>query len=286
MAKKRKKKKKGDKHSFDSQTLNAHQQTGTTENGACLTGHEGTFKDGVSCSYRWQARERADEQEDRGWYNFPAYEKVTIERCYTAFAVTRKPGGMKAPRTSLTAPSAAKRDWDVKYAGNFSDSTVKPYYYEAHHIIPKSLFNRSIYDAAKQMREKQYRTYKLIRLSLLEAEYNINHKENMVILPQDRSVSIILRLPIHTVRPHHRDYDLYVKQGLSEVMMEYAQNVAESIDECKDPPSALAKEKLIRLSRDTRKRIRIWGKTYGGEHLERLAIAQILGEAFSFGPQS
>lgn len=60
MAKKAKKAKKPDKHLPGAAHECLHTELeGETEGGACLTGHSSSYKEQSSCTYRWQALQKA-----------------------------------------------------------------------------------------------------------------------------------------------------------------------------------------------------------------------------------
>jgi hypothetical protein len=210
------------KHAFDKSLLKLHERTGSTGGGACLTRHVSNVTTS-SCSHRWQARERAATN-DSAWYN-----------------------GIVSPR------------WDV-VDGNFDGKCRKPYYHQAHHIVPNRVLAGCIYKAAEE--SASFTLYKLIRMGLLEAKYNLNHKDNMIILPMGKYVAKRLKLPRHLSAGAraHDDYSDKVKKKVKKVIDEYKELVKKSVPECdKPPPAKLAKKNLETVSTKMRNAIRAWG---------------------------
>ncbi len=224
------------KHAFDKNLLKLHKPTGSTEGGACLTRHISNVTHS-SCSHRWQARQRAATT-DGAWYN-----------------------GINSPR------------WDV-VAGNFDGKCRKPYYHQAHHIVPNRVLEGCIYQAAKE--SASFTLYKLIRMGLLEAKYNLNHKDNMIILPMGKFVAKRLKLPRHlnAGARAHDDYSKKVKNEVQKVIDEYKELVKKATPECdKPPPADLAKESLVEVSTMMRHAIRAWGELTAPKTLDEMTGA-------------
>lgn len=213
---------KNTKHAFDKNLLQLHVKTSAVEGGACLTRHISNITPS-SCSHRWQARQRAATT-DSAWYN-----------------------GINSPR------------WDV-VAGNFDGKCRKPYYHQAHHIVPNSVLEGCIYQAAQE--SASFTLYKLVRMGLLEAKYNLNHKDNMIILPMGKYVAKRLKLPRHLEAgaQAHDAYSKKVKNEVQKVIDQYKRLVEQAVPECdKPPPAELAKEGLMEVSTMMRSAIRAWG---------------------------
>lgn len=80
----------------------------------------------------------------------------------------------------------------------------------------------------------------LCRGALLSVKYNINHKINMIILPQDKEVAAILNLPRHLVlkepgrTPQCTDHAMYtktVKTDLLKIINSYKRIVGDAVGE-------------------------------------------------------
>lgn len=225
------------KHAFDKKILDLHKKESGTEGGACLNRHiSGVSKS--SCSHRWQARERAAEAPDQAWYN------------------GKRPG------------------WDV-VGQNFMKSSRRPYWHQAHHIIPNRVLNGCILDAATQ--SKSFTLYRLIRIGLLDAKYNLNHKTNMILLPMSERTAAFLKLPKHLEAGarSHEDYSNQVKEKVDEVIRSYKRVAEDAKEDHKAPPADLAKSGLERISRLMRKAIRAWGESQDGGLLDQMTSAHI-----------
>jgi hypothetical protein len=274
-------------HQFDL-ALEAHVEVADIEAGHCLNRHGGytvgkparskilVYKS--SCSHRWQARKQA-QGADKGWYNFPAYEKL-CKRMWVE--VDRKKvhkikyGEPNWGRRVIKAPKPG--DWDVK-GDNFMMYSKDPYAHEAHHIIPDSGFNNSIQQLSDEMGDDAARAKELVRKSLLKAKYNLNHKINMMILPQDEMISIVLALPRHSHWPDdkfHEGYTAKVLARVKPVIRQYMKAVAEALEkECNPAPVDLSKAKLERVSKAFRKVLRALGEKKKAHLISRITDAMI-----------
>jgi len=95
-----------------------HPAGGTTEGGACLTGHEASYKEHkkkVTCNYRYQAHEQA-KSEARVKDRLESYKtKALPSKIGTSWYRTNKNERWPAEYcTDLPIPSAANLDWDVE----------------------------------------------------------------------------------------------------------------------------------------------------------------------------
>jgi hypothetical protein len=255
------------KHITQKQLDKLHQPTNETENGACLTGHEGRYKKDKSCSYRWQAHHVSIKERK------PIYNGITLEdgqQTRNKVAIRNIPGkGIQTsayktkkrrfhPSSYVThLPPPGPGDWDLEgpnqdlaprktIAGrketipkgqNFTKDRW-PYWHNAHHLIPKSLLNDTIDLVAKNSPNPDAAS--IIRKSLLEAQYNVNHFANMIILPQDREVGRLLKFPRHLILVElsgskqqmkrtetacHEAYDNYVSTRLEKILNELVDKI-------------------------------------------------------------
>jgi hypothetical protein len=101
----------------------------------------------------------------------------------------------------------------------------------------------------------------LLKQALLRAKYNINHRVNMILLPQDKEAGRALGLPRHLVledgpeglepnpKFNHVAYTANVLVGLSRVINEYKTACDQELGKkCKTPEFELSKERLEELS--------------------------------------
>jgi len=140
---------------------------------------------------------------------------------------------------------------------NFSDSARVPYYHQAHHILPNAVLNTSIDDAAEQAGARLYR---LVRIGLLNAMYNLNYKDNMIILPMDRDVSMAIKLPrhLHLNQMKHAAYSKLIKSRVAPVIQDYASLIDDG-EEHEEPSEEFDKEQLEAIPPPMRRAIRAWG---------------------------
>jgi hypothetical protein len=84
------------------------------------------------------------------------------------------------------------------------------HWFEAHHIIPRSQLTGAIASIG-QGTPNANKLQLMVRRGLMEENYNLNHKKNMIILPMDGLVAKALELPKHLATPDHRDHPRYSK---------------------------------------------------------------------------
>jgi hypothetical protein len=247
-----------------------HDQSCTTDGsgtGACLTAHAPPgriipeYNKNHSCSYRWQAHQ-VSLDERRHLYDDAHLKGVPehwAKRVYTdAKRQCRCLFGIPLPEAGdwdLDGPSAdrvadlkrlnSKRSLDGTTTGgvprNFVSNAQWPYFFNCHHLIPKGLFNRLIDEqAALQCTDAPSECAMAIRYRLLKAKYNINHKVNMMILPNTQMPAGWLGLPRHLTRKpqptekkkvvaefrSHAQYDKEVRKLLEPKIRAAAQDFA------------------------------------------------------------
>lgn len=189
--------------------------------GKCLTKHEDARRTRSSCDYRWQAYQSASK--DPSPYNWPKYRDLRGQNTGTlALMHVKYTNGVFHVETRLQGVPR-EGEWNVK-AGNFYESSNKPYYHEAHHMVPQGSLSGAI----------GYQAYKhpgrihTLRQGLLMASYNLHDPVNMKILPMDPLVADKLELPVHLEAfPHapdepgsddcHADYTTYIMYRLNKV---------------------------------------------------------------------
>src|SRR5262245_42003499 len=222
-----------------------HQAKGGGGGKGCLIRHHPREK-GHHCSHQWMAQERA-EGEDKGVYNYPAYDSLCTTGTYTTGAYVTRKQGIFPPGHGMTEPRPNPYEWDVGSRGNF-EHYLKPYWHNAHHLVPNGTLKRAIDGAGDD------KIADLIRQGLLMGEYNLNDKANMMILPMGAAVADAMGLPRHlhgdqgVTRFSHPDYDARVLTMLKPVMDQYAAMVKNKSEDHKEPPTKLAKDQLISIS--------------------------------------
>ncbi len=172
-------------------------------------------------------------------------------------------------KTSIYWLEKDKNAWTVEhqipnisfgYAGNSKTFVPRPqggpgawfpYFHNAHHIVPQGAFRDFVIYGEGE-------TDPALRLKIvLSTNWNINYKDNMVILPQELQVSAIAELPAHCPYGHrnHLDYSSSVKDKLADVRKKIDKAVktekCEDIDEVEllledIPPPLLEKIKEMK----------------------------------------
>ncbi|MDG9669604.1 AHH domain-containing protein [Hahella sp. CR1] len=289
MAKKKKDEPEG--HFGDALLDDLHERLqGTTENGACLVFHGSAtfieFRNKFTCNYRYQGYEQAKSHTAikntlHGYMTGIEHErsKAIKDRGHiVTSAYETDSGGMKPGAYCIDLNFPNKGDWDVggpdrditrlKYNGR-STTTIKkghnftretwPYWNNAHHLISKGTFKNMILNEGPKISN-------IIQKALLTAKYNIHHKKNVLLMPQDKEVAQILGLPRHLVLKEedqqevskqctsHPIYDRLVretKKGLRDILGEY-RKICDPVKDYPDghpiPDVNLDKSKLEKLS--------------------------------------
>ncbi len=185
-----------------------HHMAGGSSGGKCLNRHladkpyQGNNK---SCSHRWQAHLQM--KSDSGLYNWPKYQKLSRKRKAIPTTCQWGPRNIKIPK---------KGDWDVT-GDNFWRECYKPYWHEAHHIVPNSTLRTAIYDAVDQDADLEL----VLRKGLVDESYNLNEKKNMIMLPNDAEIADAIGLPRHRLTAttfHHGAYSSKVKTELMSIL--------------------------------------------------------------------
>lgn len=257
--------------------------TDGTGTGSCLHRHVSAYQKKHSCSHRWQAHQASIEKVHDGkrrdiydwvdagrvpahWKKFIKFNKQRQCDCVRYHVPLPEKGdwdleGPPAGRQQeLKRTGGAKpKDGDIV---NFSSSSLWPYWHNAHHLIPQGRFNVVIdEEAAAGCPEAPVECALAIRMRLLKAKYNINHKTNMIILPGGQTVAGILELPRHlTKKPKgksekglaaehrgHKEYDNAIDKLIRGIFADAAQAFA--LKKCKLTKEDLDKEELIKVSR-------------------------------------
>ncbi|MFY0526212.1 AHH domain-containing protein [Archangium gephyra] len=243
-----------------------HHPAGGLSGGKCIAKHEPPYKENCSCSHRWQAFEKAlekasqyevtDEQVrssgDKRWgllFRGGAKAVTRLEKRGETVALSSENKGMY--RHEVQRPQ--KGDWDVargKY--NFKWDCNKPYYHEAHHVVPDATLRAVIQKVFSKKPELAIR----VASEMLNAPYNVHHKDNMIILPMDERVGDLLQLPIHreTKQCNHTAYDMYVEKKIETRLRAALREIMKKHDEERGEPQykdlAKAIEEVSRATYD------------------------------------
>jgi A nuclease family of the HNH/ENDO VII superfamily with conserved AHH len=270
-----------------------HKRQKQTDDGACLTGHEGGYLKNNSCSYRWQAHsislaDRTDMYDDLAVPAPPAGGIATnayrskksklVPAWYVTALEPPEPGdwNLAGPKRKIKRKSNNKRTDTIPIGKNFTKDRW-PYWHNSHHLIPKSLL-REVINASADGDGVNPLAPSIIRKCLLVAKYNVNHTVNMILLPQDREVGKILGLPRHLILKElagpgldartevasHRDYDCFVEERLTKIISDFAARIdKKNCVDAEDPQTN--KQRLEKLSRELLQQI----KAFGADRLGR-----------------
>ncbi len=261
-----------------------HTKVGSsTENGACLTAHDGCSAYGEnSCSYRWQSKENARDRHKK-WFDgsserlaqnkagadVPAnHWRIWYAGPNDIFPKHPADWAVDGPARAPTDPRKDSRGKVVPNGANYTNAQW-PFWNNAHHMIPKGTLKRLIYGAG--------RAYQLMRVSLLEAKYNIHWKRNMFILPMDAAVGAETFLPRHlglikqSDRFNHPDYNDMVESKLKEIVDDYKRICDQAVTDAKPhelPKAELDKAKLESLSKRCELVIKKFGAVALGDAID------------------
>ena len=268
-----------------------HKEVAALEGGSCLAGTcRGTYVK-KSCSYRWQSLEESKASRTSVYNKDPKWQKIENhvlserekrhdklagEMLGTSSYWTKKRKRYPGNYSFQIALPEHKGDWYV--GGPLKDRSLRkvgsrgyvpkgrnfeqmlwPYWNNAHHIIPKGTLNSSINDAKAV---PNFRTRALLKGALLKAEYNVNHFKNVMLLPMDKEVAIVLKLPRHlvledettiveaTAKFDHVGYNNTIKKSLRRVILDYSRTCDQELSKtCVEPSFSLSKRKLEKLSK-------------------------------------
>lgn len=279
---------------FGAKRLNKlHKKVKKTEDGACLTGHQPSFEKKaeskkVTCNYRYQGFEQAKSHRGIKW-RLHSYRTTLTAPIRTALKVA-------PPRYCVWLDPPGPGDWDldgptkgpivrknksgrkvtIPKGMNFSQDTW-PYWNNAHHLIPKGTLKEVISNEPSPINN-------LIQQGLLTALYNVNHKKNMLLMPQDMEVAKELSMPRHIQLKegddtsisaqvfNHPEYNTMVSVGLDKVMTSYRKSADNANKRKKKPHEVpnvrLSKKKLETLSKNLLRWVLAWGKDGKGSSLD------------------
>lgn len=248
MAKKKAKQKKKNEHAAFFRAHGAfHEPAQGTENGACLIRHEARYIENNSCSYRWQGLEKAKVSPGKDAYNAHDNKAHHIGGRHEGFATRERLEEMQ--RSSGYDPEVKVNDHrfekevetkDGPKVKEFVGVIVKvnnfttgfaPYGNQVHHVLNNSSLRNGIEEIAKI----HYPIRRVIISGLLSAKYNLNHKDNALILPTTDYHCRQTGLPKHS--GGHKAYSDEILDLVKEALKPY-KKIAEQRKKKKkhDPP--------------------------------------------------
>ncbi|RKH40280.1 AHH domain-containing protein [Corallococcus sicarius] len=181
---------------------------------SCLNRHVSDYSLGNPCSHRWHARvvgltltKQEPGREGQNLFKWPA----------------------DAPKQPPAGTS-----WDLDGA-NFTTSASIPYSFECHHVVPNHELSAAINAVGKESAMKA-EIVALVRKGLMEEEYNLNEKINMLILPMSKGEAFALALPKHKKtpsQPSHFRYSSYVRKELDKMLKPLKKDVDKHEEEAR-----------------------------------------------------
>lgn len=190
------------KHEMFRDLKEKHDPVDSYDGGSCLTAHKSWYEENDSCSYRWQGLKKAEENRDIynrhsikaahiGGYGMPWLKEASLK--------DGKSGKILQKLQSTTIVNGVMKRW-VKVL-NFTNGH-KPYANMAHHVLPVSSLANPISEISKEKPE----LVNVIAGGLLEEKYNINHKDNIMIMPAEWEDARRIGLPTHPQGNNHPNY--------------------------------------------------------------------------------
>lgn len=235
------------KHAQGVETVRGkHLPVAASDGGACLARDTKQFKAQWSCSHRWQALLKAEE--NPGAYNWPAYQSLA-RRAPVQTSASVKDGKMFPAWYTRWLDPPKEHAWDVGQGENFKDKCYVPYWHNAHHLVPNGALRAAINEVGKTT-AKPAEVRLEVRQGLLEVKYNLNHKRNLIILPIDKSVGRALKLPVHLSRARasrHSAYNQSVKSELDQIFSQVTRALR-TCDETNPPDYQSLKDQIEALS--------------------------------------
>ena len=172
------------------------------------------------CNYRKNAHDYSIANEPH-IYNIPSFRSP--ERWVNVWKSELRPAyyvGTDTPREGTQATSPDNGAWHLSKGKNFTEDKT-PYWHNTHHCISCGEILEN-FDSDE------------IRL-LIATHWNINEKENVIILPKQFVVARMLKLPTHVPpqgQQQHKDYSSEIGKGLQKIKSKLSKN-ADDEDEHK-----------------------------------------------------
>lgn len=257
-------------HDKDAKALDKkHKQVKkSTEGGACLSRHDAARAPGKngklkehSCNHRWQAFKKAETK--KLTYKWTKRRRDALGGAGAKVKVVAR---CKSGWVTATVPQGD--EWDVPTDPNFLTSCNRPYWHEAHHVVPNAEFRSAIAEVGQGTRLAPYYV-KLIRGGLLKEKYNLNHMINMIILPMEKRIAAALGLPRHRLSSEvfsHQAYSNNVRTRLDEIFGP----VQKEVQAHRSADYKACKTDVEALSEDLYGKIIAAGKKLGGGALEEI----------------
>jgi A nuclease family of the HNH/ENDO VII superfamily with conserved AHH len=243
-------------HQFYEEKYYLHIRASGTDGGACFSKHESKYDEHNSCSYRWQGVVKARERKDI--YNIEKHPNWHLDNFSkpeswknVAFAQSTinkmKPKLYKQIFDKAGNPLTNKGKVIVG-TPNFINGQA-PYRNQVHHLIANGLFCDELSKTVNTVPEKAMAVFYLVIKGLMKEKYNINYKDNMIILPCEPSVAKKIGLPTHL--GSHPTYDSYIKGRIQSSLRPYkkiALQLAKNVEEHDTSDPKKLKDDLLKIS--------------------------------------
>jgi hypothetical protein len=222
-----------------------HHTAGSREGGKCMVRCEYIYKQRNSCSYRWQAIKWVDGADRHIYKEHPAGLSGTAWRTvsagyaqalFVAGALTGQP----------TPPALTKKNkLKSKVEGQAFRTAFAPYGNNPHHLLPDA----TLKDGILQVTKPAPQVKDMIVQGLLDETYNMNHYENVMILPTADRDGGYMGLPSHPT--NHNKLDKKILSKVLEVLQPYEAVVEAVLEKEKHdvPDSKLIKAGLENIGK-------------------------------------
>jgi hypothetical protein len=223
---------------------------------ACLNAHVSAYKDGDTCSYRWQGYQKA--LSNKGKYTWP-------------------------PKHPSQPPK--RKGWDIGQGTNYQTKCNVPFWHESHHVVPHAELTKSISSVGKGDPKIEGKVTLVIRDGLRGEGYNLNDLENVIILPMLPKHGKALGLPIHRLTPltfHHAAYSKVIRGKLDVIFAKFK----EAVENHKVPKYKACKKEIVDISTSTYPQIVSAGELMQAGQMAGEGLEHIPAEHFTGGPDS
>jgi hypothetical protein len=220
----------------------------------CVTKHQDDYKEGDSCSYRGNgyANLSGAGANKSGLYHHDFTVQPHIRRLPNKMLEEYKIGHKKK-KTNLrtpTNPALTKNAWHFGVDNNYKIA-YEPFNHNYHHILP-----------ATSLHSLLPRELQLIQ----QSGYNLNDKNNMIILPCSLVYAVAIMLPDH---PHgHVAYNNAIKDIVKQ--LKGKDQESQETHEVKEDNVEQYKQKLLNWEEDEFDEIVKWGKVIAAKGVAEL----------------
>jgi hypothetical protein len=209
---------KMEKHSVYKDYADLHHTAGSREGGKCMVRCEYIYKQRNSCSYRWQAIKWIDGSDRHIYKEHPQGLSGTGWSSVTpAYGAQLAAAGALVTQGPAAATKAGKMKCKVQ--GQAFRTAFAPYGNNPHHLLPDATLKDGIVETtqpAPQVKD-------MIIQGLLNEKYNMNHYENVMILPTKDSDGCHMGLPSHPT--NHNKLDKEILKKVMKVLEPYEEVV-------------------------------------------------------------